>query len=170
MWEHRNKSLFPGTSTISLRRKQKIWRDVKIELSIGNKCIRTKDQETICMKKRVLKTWTAEAQEIWLKNIKNAREQSLAGTSDVANNTYKQQFNAIYRTRSSLLRQLASPKFHKWRMKHHNKTLSQYLHSTDELRCQLKRQKLANHWVSSQPFVPGHCNGTGKLKAYRAGV
>ena len=161
-WDHRNASLFPGSSNISTRRKQKIWRNVKIELKIKDKCIHTKDRDSICFKKKIIKKWSPESQEIWLAHIQRTRDRSISKGTNVEDANLNTKQDEIYQERSSYMRKSASPRFHDWQMKHHQCTLSQHLHSTEELHCQLKRRKLANRWVSSQPFVPGHYDGTGK--------
>ena len=55
IWEIRNDSLFPGKSTTSTNWKKKIWHDMKIELIIGDKCIRDRNLCCICFNKKKIK-------------------------------------------------------------------------------------------------------------------
>ena len=143
MWDHQNASIFPSTSTTSTNRKKKIWHDVKIELKIGDKGIRDHEMCSICFDKKSIKAWTPESQEIWLKHVQNMRDRAIADWKEHNDRTRTNRQQKLYDKRSSRLHISASRRCHDWKMKHHNKTLSQYLHSTEELKRQPKRRKLA---------------------------
>ena len=116
---------------------------VKIELKIGDKGIQDHEMCSICFDKKTIKAWTPESQEIWLKHVQNMRDRAIADWKEHDDRTWTNRQQKLYDKRSSRLHISASRRCHNWKMKHHNKTLSQYLHSTEELKRQPKRRKLA---------------------------
>ena len=48
----------------------------------------------------------------------------------------------LYIQRSENLKRFSMPKFRWWRLKHHNKTLVQYVRSTETLKQQMKKRRL----------------------------
>ena len=125
--------------------KQKIWRDVMIELKIGDNYIRERDQISICFAKKTIKSWTPESRKIWLKHIKETCDRAILDWKDRDNKSRTKGQQKRYDKRLNNLRASASKQFHNWRMKHHNKTLSHYLKSTEELNFQLKQWKIVTH-------------------------
>ena len=144
MWEHRNDELFPGTSQISTKRKRKIWEEVEIELDIGNEDIRMSNCNTACMNPEVIKEWSPESQDIWVRHIQMLRERDVTSNLKQICDNDQTKIDEIFRQRLEKLRHSSSTLFHHWRMKFHTNTLAQYLHSTEELQRQLKRQKVVN--------------------------
>ena len=92
----------------------------------------------------MLKTWNPEAQEIWLTHVNRTREQFCKGDLGPEDKCNQEDHSDVCSERSNKLRKTSTTQFHDWRMKHHNNTLSQYLHSQAELNRQFKRRKLAN--------------------------
>ena len=79
--------------------------------------------------------------EAWLKNINTLRERSHRYRHENLEDDIQNKTDALYIERKEALKRCSSPKFYRWRMKHHVATLTQYIHSKMELERQLKRQR-----------------------------
>ena len=142
MWKHRNDTLFNNqVAGVSYKRRKTILRAVRTQLKIGFKYVRAKDSRLLCTDFGTLKKWTTPMLEAWLKHIitirKRAHKFSLVEVTDGG----PSKDDDIYIERYENLKRFSTPKFTRWRLKHHESTLVHYVHSTEELRRQLKKRR-----------------------------
>ena len=143
MWNHRNKRLYDNTTaSTSLKRRKTVLREVRTHIRIGFSTIRNKDKKTICMDMATLKKWTTPMLEAWLRHIVVLRKRSgvhnLKEKFDGKNDTD----DDLYIQRAENLKRFSIPKFRRWRLKHHESTVAQYVRSTETLTRQLKKRRL----------------------------
>ena len=79
--------------------------------------------------------------EAWLKNVNTLRERHHRYRHENMEKDYRIPKDDLYLEREENMKRCSSPKFWRWRMKHHATTLTQYVHSKMELERQLKRQR-----------------------------
>ena len=79
--------------------------------------------------------------EAWLKNINTLRERSHRYNHEKLEDDFQLKKDDLYIEREENMKRCSSPKFYRWRLKHHATTLTQYIHSKKELERQLKRQR-----------------------------
>ena len=79
--------------------------------------------------------------EAWLKNVNVLRERAHKYVTDTDIIDSALTKDDIYIEREENLKHFSTPKFYRWRLRHHVATLTQYIHSTEELNCQLKKQR-----------------------------
>ena len=141
MWRNRNEKLYENTtvSTSLKRRKAVLW-EIKTYIKVGFNTVRNKDRKLLCTDFTTLKKWTTPLLEVWLRHVitlrKRAGEHNLKEIFDGPNTTY----DDLYIQRSENLKRFSIPKFHRWRMKWHAKTMVQYVRSTETLKRQLKKR------------------------------
>ena len=143
MWNHGNKRLYENTTaSTSLKRRKAILREVQTHFKIGFSALRNKDRKTICTGIATLNKWTTSMLETWLQHIvvlhKRSSAQNLKerfdGKNDADDNLYIQ--------RAENLKRFSIPKFRRWRLRHHEATVAQYVRSTETLKRQLKKRRL----------------------------
>ena len=142
MWKHRNDALFNKQQAgDSYKRRKMILNKVRTQLKIGFALLRIKDKKSTCTDYTKLKTWTTPMLEAWLKNINTLRERSHRYCHENIEDDYRIKKDDLYIERKEKMKRCSSPKFWRWRLKHHTTTLTQYIHSKLELERQFKRQR-----------------------------
>ena len=142
MWRHRNDALFRTQQAgDSYKRRRTVLKAVKTQLDIGFQLLRLKDKKSICKDYDTLQKWTTPMLEAWLKNINTLRERSHRYRHEKLEDDFQLKKDDLYIEREENMKRCSSPKFYRWRLKHHATTLTQYIHSKKELERQLKRQR-----------------------------
>ena len=142
MWQHRNNTLFNHQKAgDSFKRRKTVIRAVETQIKIEFTPLRMKDKKSICTDLKKLKKWTTPMLEAWLKNINALRERSHRYRHEDVEEDFQIKKDDMYLKREENLNRCSSSTFWRWRMKHHNSTLTQYVLSKLELERQLKRQR-----------------------------
>ena len=143
MWNHRNNRLYDNTTaSTSLKRRKAVLREVRTHIQIGVSTIRNKDKKTICMDMDTLKKWTTPMLEAWLRHIVVLRKRSSVHNLKEKFDGKNEADDDLYLQRAENLKRFSIPKFQRWRLKHHESTMAQYVRSTETLKRQLKKRRL----------------------------
>ena len=78
--------------------------------------------------------------KVWLKNTNVLRERAhkYKTDNDIIDSALAK--DDVYIEQEENLKRFSTPNFYQWQLRHHIATLTQYIHSTEELKPQLKKQ------------------------------
>ena len=113
--KHRNDTLYNNQHTgVSYKRQKTILRAVKTQLRIEFHHIRHRDRQSICSDYKVLKKWTTQILEAWLKNVEVLRDKALSKDAHGDNEMDDIPIDDMYIERPENLKRFSIPKFHRW--------------------------------------------------------